>query len=157
MTTTQIPDVIPDEAAHRLAFTEVSFLLDIFAATMEELMGGATASVGRIAGRELARKLPIDGVTAVDRHDVIRQVATHFKNGYDIHIDESEGGGNTIVVFGNCAIREVCRNRQMAPGGELCQLFHYYFDGVINELVKSPVKSELAPAETECRCHMRFK
>ena len=44
---------------HQKAFTEISFLLHIFAATVDELMGGATAPVGRIAGRRAARKLPL--------------------------------------------------------------------------------------------------
>ena len=156
MTTTRIPDIIPDETAHRLAFTEVSFLLDIFASTIEELMGGATASVGRIAGRELARKLPID-VPATDRKEIIRQVAAHFNNGYDIRTGKTEDGNHEMIQFGDCAIREVCRSRQMPLGGELCHLFHYYFDGVINELVKCPVKSEVTPADSICHCHMQFK
>lgn len=156
MTTTQIPDTIPDEAAHRMAFTEVSFLLDIFASTIEELMGGATASVGRIAGRELARKLPID-VPAANRMEIIRQVAAHFNNGYDIRTGNIESENDAMIQFGNCAIREVCTSRQMPLGGELCHLFHYYFDGVINELVKCPVKSEVTPADNVCHCHMRFK
>ena len=156
MTTTQVPDIIPSEAEHQLAFTEVSFLLDIFASTIEELMGGATASVGRIAGRELARKLPIETLTE-NRNEIIRQVAAHFKNGYDIRLDNVENKNSAVIRFGNCAIREVCKTRQMSLGGELCQLFHYYFDGVINELVKSPVKSDVTPADDVCRCDMRFK
>jgi hypothetical protein len=156
MSTTPIPNIIPDEDAHRLAFTEVSFLLDIFAATIEELMGGATASVGRIAGRELARKLPID-MPAANKNEIIEEVAAHFKNGYDIRPESIPESSDTMIQFGNCAIREVCRTRQMPLGGELCQLFHYYFDGVINELVKCPVKSDVTPADDVCRCHMKFK
>ena len=32
---------------HKAAFTEVAFLIDIFAATIDNIMGGATSSVGR--------------------------------------------------------------------------------------------------------------
>jgi hypothetical protein len=35
---------------HAKAKTEISFLLEIFADTIVELMGGATAAVGRMAG-----------------------------------------------------------------------------------------------------------
>ncbi|MBN2719096.1 MAG: hypothetical protein JXX14_24825 [Deltaproteobacteria bacterium] len=156
MTATQIPDVIPDQMSHQLAFTEISFLLDIFASTIAELMGGATSSVGRIAGRELARKLPIDNI-ADNHREVIEQVATHFKNGFDIRVDGGASERETLIQFGDCAIREVCKMREINPGDELCQLFHYYFDGVINELVKSPVKSDLSPGDEICRCNMRFK
>ena len=45
---------------HQEAFSEVSFILDIFAATPSELMGGATASVGRIAGRHYLAVLGIE-------------------------------------------------------------------------------------------------
>jgi hypothetical protein len=34
---------------HQKAFTEVAFLIDIFTSTIDNIMGGATASVGRIA------------------------------------------------------------------------------------------------------------
>ena len=44
---------------HRAVFTGVSFLLEIVAATVSQLMGSATASVGRIACRHFARKVPV--------------------------------------------------------------------------------------------------
>ena len=44
---------------HWKAFGEVAFLMDIFTATIDNIMGGATAPVGRIAGREMAKKLPV--------------------------------------------------------------------------------------------------
>lgn len=49
----------PSVEEHRLAFIEVSFLLSIFATTVHDMMGGATAPVGRVAGRQAAAKLPV--------------------------------------------------------------------------------------------------
>jgi hypothetical protein len=137
----------PSLADHRKAFTEVAFLLDIFASTIDNIMGGATASVGRIAGRGMAAKWPID----LD-HPTLREaldvVSDRMKNGFDISFTERQNAAD--VTFKKCVIREVCRGRSLEPGGPLCKLYHSYFDGVVNELVSRPVKSELAQTSETC-------
>lgn len=133
---------------HRAAFTEVSFLLDAFASTIHGLMGGATAPVGRIAGRHMARKLPVYlPEPALDA--VLECVAGEFRSGYEISARCLERGAE--MEFGRCAIRAVCRERNLEPGGDLCRLFHYYLDGIVNELLQRPVKSELAATGETCR------
>ncbi len=133
---------------HREAFTEVSFLLDAFASTIHGLMGGATAPVGRIAGRHMAGKLPVY-VPAPELPAVLQCVAEQFASGYEISARCLEQGAE--MEFGRCAIRAVCRERNLPPGGDLCKLFHYYLDGIINDLLQRPVKSELAAVGDTCR------
>ncbi len=145
--------LIPNEQEHQLAFTEISFLLDIFASTVGELMGGATASVGRIAGRQMARKLPIYQ-TEPTWDTVMQEVSKHLKRGYDISYGAEEEGN---VDIHRCAIREVCRTRELEPGGDICKLFHFYLDGIVNELLHRPVRSTLNIFEKSCRCHMVIK
>ena len=137
----------PSLEDHKKAFTEVAFLLDIFASTIDNIMGGATASVGRIAGRGMAAKWPID----LD-HPTLREtldvVSDRMKDGFDISFVEQQNAVD--VTFKKCAIREVCRGRSLEPGGPLCKLFHSYFDGVVNEIVSKPVKSELVQTSDTC-------
>ncbi len=133
---------------HREAFTEVSFLLDAFASTIHGLMGGATAPVGRIAGRHMARKLPVY-VPEPTLENVLECVAGQFQSGYEMSPRCLERGAE--MEFGRCAIRAVCRERNLPPGGDLCKLFHYYLDGIINDLLQRPVKSELADTGDTCR------
>lgn len=139
---------------HRKAFTEVSFLLDIFSATIDNLMGGATASVGRIAGRHMAKNMPVY-LPAPNLPDVLAAVAAHMKAGFDISF-QCEGSGAELT-FGRCAIREVCQARGLPLGGELCRLFHYYTDGMVNELCHRPAKSALQVSGESCRARMEVR
>ncbi len=139
---------------HEKAFTEVSFLLDIFAATIDNLMGGATASVGRIAGRQMAKKLPFY-FDNPGLGDVLAALSTHFRAGFCLSFECDENAVD--VSFGSCAVREVCKNRGLPTGDVLCRLFHYYFDGIVNELYFRPVKSALLSAGDTCRIRMEVR
>jgi hypothetical protein len=148
------PDVELTADDHRLALTEVSFLTDIFAATVNDLMGGASASVGRIAGRHMARKLPVELVDP-SLEQVLDAVASHVRRGFDITYTRTETGVD--LTFGRCAMREVCRTRDTRPGGHVCQLYHQYFDGLINELHARPTKSTIAVAGDTCQIRMETR
>jgi hypothetical protein len=136
---------------HRQAFTEVSFLLDIFAATIDNLMGGATASVGRIAGRHMAKNLPLY-LADPKLPDVLTALAEHMQAGFDITFQCEDKVAD--ITFGRCVIREVCKSRNLPLGGELCRLFHFYTDGMVNELCQRPAKSSLTSSGEQCRSRM---
>ena len=139
---------------HRAAFTEVSFLLDIFARTVSQLMGGATASVGRIAGRHFARKLP---VTLVDPTlaQVVQALADDVRKGVDMSF--SVNGNGVDLTIARCAMRQVCRSRGQEPGGEVCHLYHMFIDGVVNELYSRPAKSTITCAGETCQARMEVR
>jgi hypothetical protein len=149
-TTTEAPTL----AEHEKASLEIAFLLDIFASTIHELMGGATASVSRIAGRSMGRKLPVT-LFNPDIQQVLQAVATQFKGGFDLSCACEKQLANLTV--GKCAIRDMCRSRNMELNGALCQLFHYYLDGVVNELYMRPVKSRIASTGEKCEVLMDVK
>ena len=139
---------------HQAAFTEVSFLLEIFATTVSKLMGGATASVGRIAGRHFARKLP---VTLVDPtlEQVVQAFADHVRKGTDIAFTRTASGVDLTIT--RCAMRNVCRSRHAEPGGDVCQLYHMFIDGVVNELYSRPAKSTITEVGDTCRACMEVR
>ncbi len=139
---------------HQQAFTEVSFLLDIFAATIDNLMGGATVSVGRIAGRHMAKNLPLY-MPNPPLSDVLAALAEHMQGGFAISFHCE--GDKADITFGHCVIRDVCNIRRLPPGGELCQLFHYYTDGMINELCLKPAKSVLTTCGDACRARLEIR
>lgn len=137
----------PTVEDHRQAFIEVSFLLNIFAATVQDLMGGATAPVGRIAGRHAAARLPVH-LPEPTLAAVLETLAGRLDRGFEIGCDVT--GGSAELRFGRCAIREACSAERVAPGSELCALFHYYLDGVVNGLLRRPVKSTLVRTGDRC-------
>ncbi len=137
---------------HVSAATEVAFLLDIFASTVDNIMGGATASVGRIAGREMARKLPVH-LTNPTLDEVVELLNGRMKAGYQFRL-EGEGTERSLL-FDHCIMREVCTKRGLAMGTALCRLFHAYLDGILNELICRPVKSEVVSCGDQCRLNLK--
>ncbi len=136
---------------HRKAFAEVSFLMEMFTTTIDQIMGGATAPVGRIAGREMARKLPVY-LCKPTLAEVVDELAERMRGGFDFHLMKSDAGQD--LVFDRCLIREVCRARGLTQGGPTCSLFHSYLDGQIDELLARPVKSELMARGESCRARL---
>jgi hypothetical protein len=144
----------PSLADHELAFTETAFLLDIFATTIHELMGDATGTITRIAGRSMGRKLPVH-LTSPDLEQVILAVADQLKGGFDIVNVGSQGCSELCVR--KCAIRRICEARHQPLDGSLCKLFHFYLDGIVNELYCRPVKSHIATTGNQCTIRMTTK
>jgi hypothetical protein len=145
---------VPTVEEHKKAFTEIAFLLDIFAATIDNIMGGSTSSVGRIAGREMAKKLPVDLVHPTPA-EALSVIAQSMKSGYEFSFTEEND--QAMVTFQRCVIRDVCKSRSLQPGCSLCKIFHSYFDGIVNELISRPTKSELLEAGSSCRVCMKIQ
>jgi hypothetical protein len=139
--TKYILDLSPED--YQKATVEVAFLLDAFASTIDNIMGGNTAPVGRIAGRDTAGKLPIE-LTDPTLTDIIEALKKQMHAGFDFTL-EDDG-----LLFKSCIIRDMCTLRNIEAGGALCRLFHSYFDGIVNGLLCRPVKSTIISAGNEC-------
>jgi len=129
---------------YQKAYVEVAFLLDAFASTIDNIMGGKTAPVGRIAGRDTARKLPLD-LSEPTLQEVITALSEQMHAGFEFSLDQD------TLLFKKCILREMCRLRNIEPGAALCRLFHAYFDGIANGLLCRPVKSKIISVGDECR------
>ena len=137
---------------HQTALHEVAFLVDIFTATIDTIMGGATAPVGRIAGRDMAKKLPVY-LNNPSLEEALGVLADRMKAGFEFSLEAS--GGETDIVFRHCVLRDVCALRKITTGSALCRLFHAYFDGIVNELICRPVKTELTSCGPQCRARLK--
>jgi len=140
---------------YQMAFSEVAFLVENFANTIDAVMGGAISPVGRIAGREMARKIPLH---FEDRsiENVITILSERMQAGYKISIHE-KSDQSTQIAISTCAIRDVCSIRHCPHGGAMCKLFHAYFDGIVNELIYRPVKSDILKTGETCMISMRIQ
>lgn len=128
---------------YQKATVEVAFLLDAFASTIDNIMGGNTAPVGRIAGRDTAKKLPLN-LSDPTLQDILAALREKMQAGFDFTLDEDG------LRFKSCIIRDMCAIRNIETGGALCRLFHSYFDGIINGLLCRPVKSTISSVGKEC-------
>jgi hypothetical protein len=134
-------DLSPED--YQKATIEVAFLLDAFASTIDNIMGGNTAPVGRIAGRDTAKKLPVylDEPTL---QQIIELLGEQMRAGFDISLQGDR------LLFKSCILRQMCELRKIQTGGALCHLFHSYFDGIVNGLLCRPVKSTIDSVGEAC-------
>ena len=135
-------DLSPED--YDKATIEVAFLLDAFASTIDNIMGGNTAPVGRIAGRDTAGKLPVN-LTDPTLQDIVKLLGEQMHAGFDFTLD------GDALHFKSCIIRDMCAVRKIETGGALCRLFHSYFDGIVNGLLCRPVKSTIISVGAECQ------
>ena len=134
---------------HDNAMKEVAFLVDAFASTIDNVMGGTTGPVGRNAGRDMAKKLPLhlgDPTLA----ETLAALNAGMKSGFDASLVSSDGKIAQAAV-GTCFIRDLCAGSGKNTGGPACKLYHAYFDGIVNELMHRPVKSEIVEVGQSCR------
>lgn len=140
---------------HEHATMEVAFLVEAFASTIDNVMGGTTGPIGRIAGRDMARKLPLHLVDP-SLTETLAALSEHMKSGFDVTVCSMIGTVAESSVS-TCFIRELCASSGKRPGGAACKLYHAYFDGIVNELMRRPVKSEILAVGDSCRMTTVFQ
>lgn len=133
---------------HQRAFTEVSFLLEMLVRTAGEVVGRSMPSLGTNAGRQMGRKLPVL-VAEPDLEKVLRVAAESLSAGFEL--SGACAGSGADVRVGRCVVRDVCRERGLQLGGELCKAFHSYLAGMMAQLLGKPVRPSLASPGEECR------
>lgn len=136
------------------AFTEVSFLLDMFVETIEAFVGKSTPSLAVAAGRKMAANMPIHLVEATPENAL-----AEFVRVFQIQQMEVEGhfeGAEAVVTIHQCPILAVCKNRNMEVGGSACQIFHYYVAGIMAELAGCPVRPRTVSTGETCVFNLAF-
>ena len=134
------------------AFTEVSFLLDVLTRTIGQVVGSASTSMAVSAGRHMAKKLPLALGSSVQLEDALAALQDRLEAGFDITFSCTNGKADLKV--GRCAVREVCSDRGMEIGGELCVMLHNFWAGMLAELHGVPVRSKGFTAGDTCTISM---
>ena len=136
------------------AFTEVSFLLDMFVSTIEAFIGKSTPSLAVAAGRKMAANLPIylEDPTPDNALDALAVFFREQQMEIHGHFDGPEG----VVTLKHCPIRSVCLTRKMDIDGHVCQMFHYYIAGILAELTGRPVRPRTIAAGEQCSFALLF-
>lgn len=136
------------------AFTEVSFLLDIFIDTIVQFVGKSTPSLAVAAGRKMAANLPVH-IEEGTVEEILSEVIRVFRM-QQMQITGNIAGGQAVIDMGECPIGSVCRNRGLELGGEACNMFHYYFAGIMAELVGRPARPKTNYVGEQCQFNIQF-
>jgi hypothetical protein len=136
---------------HEVALTEISFLLEVLASTISEVIGQSMPSVAVCAGRQRGKKLPVV-LRDPDMQKVLTVLAERLEAGFGITFRTDSTGADLSI--GRCAIREVCLTRHLELGGDLCRMLHYYWSGLLTELYGRPVRAGKFTAGPCCTLRM---
>ncbi len=137
---------------HKKAFTETSFLLNILTGTMKDLVGSGASTVANSAGKEIARKMPLY-INDPTIEEVTTALTKRLAAGFEFSSIPVDDG--LKLNFNKCAIREVCQNRNMEIGGELCSIFHYYLGGMFGQLAQKQTRPKIISSGTsQCETHL---
>ena len=119
-----------NEQDHEDAFTEVGFLLQMLASTVEDVIGNP-APLGISAGRAMANKLPFK-LRNPKLDQALEALAKTLHGGMALTWKMREGGAE--IEVGPCAVRELCKRQNEPVGSKVCRLFHHYISGVTSQL-----------------------
>ncbi len=136
------------------AFTEVSFLLDMFVETIEAFVGKSTPSLAVAAGRKMAANMPIH-LEEVSPEAALAEFIRVFRI-QQMEIEGEFQGANAIITLNHCPILSVCKNRGMEIGGSACQMFHYYMAGILAELAGRPARPTTVSTGETCVFTLQF-
>lgn len=136
------------------AFTEVSFLLDMFVQTIEVFVGKSTPSLAVAAGRKMAANMPIH-LTDSSPEAALAEFIRVFKI-QQMEIEGQMQGNEAILHLHHCPVLAVCKNRNLEVGGSMCQMFHYYIAGIMAELTGCPARPKTISTGESCVFHLTF-
>lgn len=136
------------------AFTEVSFLLDIFIETLVTFVGKSTPSLAVAAGRKMAGNLPVH-MTEKTPQTALAELVRVLKI-QQMDIEGRFAGPEAVIEMDNCPIGSVCKNQQLEIGGQACQMFHYYIAGIMAELCGYPTRPKTIATGDRCSFSLAF-
>ncbi len=136
------------------AFTEVSFLLDMFIDTIGVFVGKSTPSLAVAAGRKMAGNMPIH-LEVPGPEKALDELVRVFRI-QQMEIEGHFAGGEAVITIDHCPIRSVCLQRQMPIDGPACQMFHYYISGIMAELAGCPARPKTVATGESCTFNLAF-
>lgn len=136
------------------AFTEISFLLDMFVDTIEAFVGKSTPSLAVAAGRRMANNMPVH-MPEASPENALEEFVRIFRI-QQMEVDGHFENGQAVINISHCPIRSVCLQREMEVDGQVCQMFHYYVAGILAELAGCPARPKTVATGEKCTFNMAF-
>jgi len=137
-----------------MAFTEISFLLDMFVNTVVTFVGKSTPALAVAAGRRMADNMPVH-MTEKTPEVALQELVRIFRI-QQMEIDGRFDGPEAAIIINHCPIRSVCLQRNMEIDGPACQMFHYYKAGILAELAGCPARPKTVATGESCTFNVAF-
>ncbi len=146
----ELPKAAGDAESSKRAMEDLGVRLLAVAAVFRQTLGGSLPAVGTMAGRTLATQLPRYQVPGTFR-DVLDLAVAQFGPTWALK-PSMDGEENLTIDVGDCYIRELCKEKGIELGGDLCVLFYNYLAGYIGRMSDSRLRLvDSAPGDKACR------
>jgi hypothetical protein len=142
--------MIPSLEMHRRALKDIGLELSASADVIDRVASGSTGAVATMSGALAAQSAP-DELDHRDLESALRHFAETYAEAWEISFSVDEAGAD--LTFGDCAIRDICSEAGVEPGGKLCALFHGFMVGYLHQLTEGMKQGrfDIRSAGDECR------
>jgi L-aspartate semialdehyde sulfurtransferase ferredoxin len=121
---------IHDEAALAAAESDLGIRLLSVAAVLKQTLGQSLAAIGTQAGRLLAGQLPrYQPPASLD--EALQLTRATFAPAWEFASTVQDD--KLTLRVGSCFVRELCQQKHMELGGDLCVLFYGYLAGYLSK------------------------
>lgn len=138
-----------DEEAFKKAYKDLGVCLLSVAKTLRKVTGGSMGALGTTAGRISAGHLPhmFEG-EKMSWEELLKDLQTRWKDSFDF--DYTIENSVATLKFVRCPIYEILSLEGEKAGGDLCNLFHNYIQGIMVEVLKGRFQVKTEEAGEKC-------
>lgn len=146
------PDV-PDLEMHERALKDVGIRLMVASEVIDHIASGSAGAVATMAGAVAAEHIPHD-LEDNTLWSVLQDFADTYAEAWNVKFKIDDFG--VTMVFGDCAIRDICLESGQELGGSLCCLFHGFLVSYIARLVDEKKRGKFVIEELGDSCEVRI-
>jgi NAD-dependent dihydropyrimidine dehydrogenase PreA subunit len=147
-------NVPEDDKSRDQALADLSIRLLSIAEVFKRTLGSSLPAVGTMAGRTLARHLPRHRSPG-SLEEVLALATRQFAPAWNLQTVVD--GERLMIAVRDCLVREVCQERGIDLGGELCTLFYSYLSGYIAAMARVRLrKAKAEPGDERCGYEIRI-
>jgi len=144
-----LPNTPADDEHRKAALEDLGIRLLSVAYVFRQTLGGSLPAVGTMAGRTLAGQLPRYRIPE-NFQEALNLAVQQFTPAWDISPDY-DGSKKLVMNVKTCFIRELCNEKGIELGGDLCVLFYNYLAGYLGKMGNARLKlSNLSAGSEEC-------
>jgi predicted hydrocarbon binding protein len=120
--------------------------------TFKKMVGASAPTVATTAGRGAALHLP---EMYSDKYNTLKALLENlkerFKHAWDLNIT-MKSDTEAEVVIKACNVREICNKANLQIGGDLCDLFKSYLNGILVEILKKRPQIKIeSTSQEQCK------
>jgi len=144
---------VPGLEMHRMALKDMGIELAASADIIDQVASGSTSAVATMSGA-IAAQSSSHQLEDHSLESVLRYFADAYAEAWEISFNVDDGGAD--LVFGDCAVRDICRDAGEELGSSLCALFHGFMVGYLHQLVEGRKRSRFTIETVGEECQIRI-